>query len=105
MPVETPADRAVFFNGADFGETILWTVGDVDPFAINVLPQAGSLMIDTQDGPDIHGQEATMVMQESDLPLNADRDDQVLFRAKHYLVKSIEPDGTGIVVVRLQEDF
>lgn len=105
MPVESAADRAVFVNGADFGETILWTVGDADPVAISVIGQAGSLMIDTQDGPMIQGQEATVVMPESDLPLGAAQGDEVLFRAKHYLVKSIEPDGTGMANMRLEEDI
>lgn len=105
MAIESAADRAVFVSSADFGETILWTVGAEDPVAINVLGQAGSLMIDTQDGPSIQGQEATCTLQESDLPLNADQGDDVLFRAKHYRVKSIEPDGTGMANVRLEEDF
>lgn len=105
MPVESASDRAVFFSGADFGETILWTVGDLDPVGINVLGQNGSLMIDTEDGPSIQGQEATVTMVEADLPLGADRDDGILFRARHYVVKSIEPDGTGLAIVRLEEVF
>ena len=105
MPVESAADRAVFVSGADFGETILWTAGLADPVAISVLGQAGSLMIETQDGPSIQGQEATFTLPDSALPLNADQGDDVLFRTRHYLVKSIEPDGTGMANVRLQEDF
>lgn len=103
MPVESAADRAVFFSAADFGETILWTVGGLDPVGVNVIGQNGSLMMDTEDGPPIQGQEATVTMVEADLPLGADRNDGILFRARHYVVKSIEPDGTGVAIVRLEE--
>lgn len=105
MPVESAADRAVFVNGADFGETILWTVGETDPIAISVVGQAGSLMIDTLDGPDIQGREATVTLVEADIPIGADQGDPVLFRAGHFVVKSIEPDGTGMANVRLEEAF
>ena len=105
MPIESAADRAVFVNGADFGETILWTVGEADPIAISVLGQAGALMIETQDGPDIQGQEATVTMVEADIPAGADQGDGAVFRARHYLVKSIEPDGTGMAIVRLEDAF
>lgn len=100
MPVESAADRAVFFNPDEFGTEITWA-GSVDP--IPVLPQTGTLLIGGLDGPDTQVREATIVLRETDLPPGYAQDDEVTLNGTSYLARSIEPDGTGMALVRLEK--
>lgn len=103
MPVESAADRAVFVNDDEFAESITWAVGGGDPVTLAVIAQTGTLMIETQDGPDIQNREATVVVVEADLSVGAAQGDTVTLRGAARTVKSIEPDGTGFALVRLEE--
>lgn len=101
MPVESAADRAVFLNPDEFGLFITWPGS---PFPIAVMLQSGTLLIPTQDGPDVQTREATLVVREADLPPGHDQDDVVTLGGETYQVVSILPDGTGMAVIRLEID-
>lgn len=100
MAVESAADRAGFL--ADFGESISWTVGVVTS-TVTVLGHRGSIRIDVQEGADVLNTRATVQVVESDLPSGAAAGNAVSFRGVAHTVKSIEKDGTGMVVVLLEE--
>lgn len=101
MPVESAADRAVFVNPDEFGAAIIWPPA---PLPIAALVQNGTLLIGTPDGPDIQTREATLVVNEADLPPGHSQDDAVTVGGVAYLVRSIEPDGTGMATIRLERD-
>ncbi|UYN98359.1 MAG: hypothetical protein KIT02_10310 [Devosia sp.] len=99
MPVESEADRAVFLNPDEFGAVVSWQGA---PAPLAVLSQSGTLLVGSLDGPDTQMREATLILREADLPGGADQDDAVTLNGVAYLVRSIEPDGTGLVLVRLE---
>lgn len=113
MAVESAADRASFF--ADFGEVdtdllpaMRWTSGAVTMRVAGHLHR-GAVTIDVEDGPRVLNNRATFHCALEALPTGA-----AIGQAAHYAssehtgdytVKSIEPDGTGMIVVLLEEDF
>ena len=100
MAIESAADRAVFLNPDEFGVEVTWA-GAAGPIA--ALPQTGTLLIGAIDGPDTQVREATIVVREADLPAGHDQGDDVTLNGVAYVVRSIEPDGTGMAVVRLEK--
>ena len=100
MAIESAADRAVFLNPDEFGVEVTWA-GGAGPIA--ALPQTGTLLIGAIDGPDTQVREATIVVREADLPIGQDQGDEVTLNGVVYFVRSIEPDGTGMAVVRLEK--
>jgi len=112
MAVESAADRASFF--ADFGEVdglgaaaLKWTLGAVTT-AVPGHFHRGSVTIVSDDGADMLNSRATFHCALEALPTGAAAGQSVAFAsAAHtgdYTVKSIEPDGTGMIVVLLEED-
>ncbi len=102
MAIESAADRAVFLNPSEFGEVIAWTVGAVTTDVAGV-PDTGTLRLDMDDGPGVIGRHAALICSVADMPPGAMPGNAVLFRSVAHRVKSIEPDGTGMAVVRLEE--
>ena len=101
MAVESAADRAVFVDPDDFGEAITWTVG-ATPSTLNVLAAAGTLQLEGIENPGVLDSRAAFVCREADVPAGAGHGDAVTFRTVAHTVKAIEPDGTGMTLVRLE---
>lgn len=101
MAVESAADRAVFLDTDEFGEAISWTVGAVVS-SLNVAADTGTLRLDMQDGAGALDRRLTLLCREADIPAGAARGNAVTFRAAAHTVKSIEPDGEGMALVRLE---
>lgn len=102
MAVESAADRLAFLDPDDFGEEITWTVGAVSS-ALDVVANAGTLRIEGMDSPSALNTQATLYCREADVPAGGAEGDSVTFRSVAHTVKSIEPDGTGMAIVRLEE--
>lgn len=100
MPIETADDRAVFLNPDEFGVEVTWE-GAAEP--IPALPQTGTLLIGAIDGPDTQIREATIIVREADLPVGYAQEDEVTLNGADYVARSIEPDGTGMALVRLEK--
>lgn len=103
MSVESAADRLAFLDPDDFGEEISWTVGGT-MVTMPVLPSAGTLRLEGIDTPGTIGGEATVLCRGADIPAGAAHGDSVSFWSAAHTVKSIEPDGTGMTVVRLERE-
>lgn len=101
MAVESAADRTVFVDPDDFGEEVTWTVG-ATPSTLNVLADAGTVIVDVGETPGIRDAHAVVLCPSADIPAGADEGDAVTFRGVAHTVRSIEPDGTGMSVVRLE---
>lgn len=103
MPVESAADRAVFVNPDEFGAVVTWPVTGGGTVDIAVLSQAGTILLGTLDGPDVQTSEATLVVVEASLPAGATQGQIITFGGTDFSVRSIEPDGTGFALVRMEE--
>ena len=103
MAVESAADRAVFVNPDEFGALVTWPVTGGGTVDIAVLSQTGTILLGTQDGPDVQTSEATLVVVEASLPAGATQGQTISFGGTEFTVRSIEPDGTGFALVRMEE--
>lgn len=103
MPVESAADRAVFVNPDEFGAVVTWPLLGGGTIDIAVLSQTGTILLGTQDGPDVQTREATLVVVEASLPTGADQGQEITFDGTVFSVRSIEPDGTGFALVRMEQ--
>lgn len=107
MSVESAADRAAFLETDAFGETLTWTPAGEDPVTgIACQFFDGTKMVEGFDGPMAQGRDATVWMAEDDLPSGytaGDDGDAVTVAGNSYSARSIEPDGMGMVVVRLEK--
>jgi len=101
MAVESAADRAVFVGTDDFGESITWTVG-ATPTTLSVVPDAGAALIDDGESSGVLDAHAALLCAAGDIPAGGGQGDAVTFRGVAHTVRSIEPDGTGMSLVRLE---
>ena len=102
MAVESADDLAAFLDTDDFGEEISWTVG-ASTATLAVVANAGTLRIEGMDGPGVLNRQASVLCREADIPTGGAAGDSVSFRSVAHTVKSIEPDGTGMALVRLEQ--
>ena len=102
MAVESAADRLAFLDPDDFGEEITWTVGAASS-TLDVVASADTLRLEGMDGAGALNGEAVLLCREADIPTGASAGDSVTFRSVAHTVKSIEPDGTGMARVQLEE--
>lgn len=100
MSVESAADRLAFL--ADFGVSASWTVGVTSTTLTGIL-HAGTVRIAADDGADVLNIRASLQVRSADVPGGAGEGDAVSLSAVAYTVKSIEPDGTGMTVVLLEQ--
>lgn len=101
MAVESAADRAVFINADEFGEEMSWTVG-ASTSTVSGIPDTGSVRLDMQDGAGALDRRVTLLCRQADIPTGAAKGNAVTFRSAAHTVKSIEPDGEGMALVRLE---
>ena len=99
MAVESYADRATML--ADFGEAVAWTVGITTTSLVGVADTA-SLAMGGETGGALDRRLGVLINGD-DLPIGATAGQGVMFRGVACRVKAIEPDGSGMVLVRLEE--
>ena len=102
MAVESTADRAAFLSTDEFGEEVTWTVGAASS-TINVVADTGTERLEMIDGPGALSRRVGLLCRETDIPTGATRGNVVTFRSAAHAVKSIEPDGEGMALVRLEK--
>lgn len=104
MPIETDADRAVFVNPDEFGAIAIYTPagGSASP-PFNGRFDDPSVGVDLNDAMTVDSR-PTLFCRESDLPAGAagDAGDALAIAGEGtFSVVSLEPDGTGMVLLRL----
>ena len=103
MPVESDADRASFF--ADFGVSVAWSVNGVAASAFAANWDSGTFAQEATTGPELLNRRGTLSFPLASLPPGADADgvdNVVTIAGVEYATKSIEVDGTGMVIVRIE---
>lgn len=108
MPIETDDDRAVFLDPEDFGALVNWPAGSLvfvncmfdDTF---VSLSAGDMEFSQS------GSRYQILLRSSDVPADAEQGDTLtisggaLITPVSLKVLELQPDGTGMTVVRLEE--
>jgi len=100
VAVESDADRLSFLTdwNDDEPSPFLWGVAE-----ITIIGHAGTAMLEAESGFGVQNSRATIQCRESDIPVGGAVGDAVTFRGAAHTVKSIQPDGTGMAIVTLEE--
>jgi len=94
MPVETAADRLVYFNVNEFGEVV--TKGS-DTFN-------GILFDDTDEELEIEGTNSVLICRTDDVTTySVVRGDTLTIGGVSFKVRENKPDGTGVTELVLEE--
>ena len=100
MAVESAADRAIFFGVDDFGITATYTRGATPSTVIGIFDMAYVTVDVAEVG--YASAEPEFLMQSSQVPSGAVPGDTLTVNSTAYIVRNIEPDGTGVTRLRLQ---
>ena len=100
MAVEFAADRAIFFDVDDFGVTATYTRGATPSTVIGIFDNTYVTVDIAEVG--YASAEPEFLMQSSQVPSGAIPGDTLTVNATAYIIRNIEPDGTGITRLRLQ---
>ncbi|MCX5513424.1 hypothetical protein C3941_23835 [Kaistia algarum] len=101
MAVESDADRAVFVNPDDFGTVATYRLaagGSADIAVMRDLPFAMAF-----SDPGMATGSPSVTLRSADLPAGAAEEDEIDVEGVTYAVRVIEPDGTGMTRLRLEE--
>ncbi len=102
--METAADRQAFLDADD--AVLIWTVAEGAPIGINGVGSTFGVGHDPfGEGPGLIGRRASYLVPDELLPAGAAPTDSVTVGGVVYGVKEIVPDGTGMSIVRLEEDL
>jgi hypothetical protein len=96
MPVESAADRATFLNPDEFGEQLTWSGG-----SLAGIPSTGTFALDGKESAGALNRRCALLCRVADIGFS--RGASVTFRSATHTVKAIEPDGTGMALVRLEK--
>lgn len=107
MTVETAADRAAFVNPDEFGLEATWTVAGEEAASLNaVFDEASETRF---AGPGVDVVSPMIVVRTADIPGNAAAGeytgDRIAIGERTFIPRTIEPDGTGMSRVLLEEDL
>lgn len=103
MPVESDSDRLAFLDADEFGVSVTYTPAGgaaLDPFPgiFDAEHQLAGL-----GGVDVASVSPQVMVRETDLPAGYGDGDEISIGAVAYIVRFPEPDGTGMVTLRLEK--
>ena len=107
MAVETATDRAAFVNPDEFGLEAVWTPAGEEAASLNaVFDEASETRF---AGPGVDVVAPMIVVRTADIPENAAAGeysgDRILISGRTFIPRTIEPDGTGMSRVLLEEEI
>lgn len=102
MTAESDDDRAAFVDPDDFGEAVVYRQDGVDIANFDAVFQRQSVEGLADYGGGVTHRVSTLTCRDSDLPADADEGDTLSVRGLDFTVRTIEPDGTGMTVLRLE---
>lgn len=97
MAVETDDDRATFFDAGEFGVEATW-----ESTALTGILFRPTDALNIDAGADIVMARTSFVCAEIDLPADAGEDDVIVIGADSWRVRTMLPDGTGMVRAELE---
>jgi hypothetical protein len=103
MAVESAADRLSFLDADEFGVTASYVHDGGAAIEVSGIFDAEHQMLGLGDG-DIASVGPEFNCREADLPAGYGDGDEITVNAVLYFVRHPEPDGTGMVKLRLERD-
>ena len=103
MGFESAADRASFF--VDDAVSVSWSVDGVPAASFLANWDSGTIAQNMTSGPPAMNRRGTLSLPAASLPPGAEDDgavNEVTVDGAIFTTKSIEPDGTGMMIVRLE---
>jgi hypothetical protein len=103
MPAESAADRLSFLDADEFGVGASYVKDGGSAIDIEGIFDAEHQMLGLGDG-DIASVGPEFTCREADLPAGYGDGDEITIGSVLYFVRHSEPDGTGMVKLRLERD-
>jgi hypothetical protein len=100
MPVESAADRAAFFSSQDFGVSATYSRGGT-PSTVTGIFDREYVSADVAEVP-FASTEPVFSLRSADVPSGAIPGDTLTISGTAFVVRNIEPDGTGVTRLRLE---
>lgn len=102
MAAESDADRTAFLDIDAFGESVTWNRDGAET-SFSALFQRRSVEGLSDFGGGVTHRVSTITCRDTDLPDGATEGDGVAVRGIAWLVRTIEPDGTGMSLLQLEK--
>jgi len=102
MPIEGAAERAIFLDPDEFGSVVSYTKTGAAAVDIDVIFDAEAEAISLGDM-DVSSLAPRFLVAVSALPAGSGDGDGVVIEGVSYTVRDIQPDGTGMAVVKLEK--
>ncbi|WP_420406913.1 head-tail joining protein [Hoeflea sp.] len=103
MPAESAADRLGFLDADEFGVAASYVKDSGPAIEVAGIFDAEHQMLGIGDG-DIASVGPEFTCREADLPAGYGDGDEITVNGVSYFVRHSEPDGTGMVKLRLERD-
>lgn len=105
MSIESAADRAVFLSAADFGIAATYrSAANLSiRSTINGIFDAAHLSVDVSSGVAVSSTNPIFTCRTTDLTSGGTEGDRLTIDGIDYLVRDVQPDGTGMTVLELEK--
>lgn len=105
MGVETAADRAVFLSAAGFGTAVTYRPAGNLSLTMQILGifDAAHLSVDVGSGVPVSSTNPILTCRSADLTNGGKEGDRLTIDGVDYLVRDVQPDGTGMTVLELEK--
>ena len=104
MAVESAADRLVFLDAGEFGDSATYTLSAGGAITVDgIFDKEFREVVEAEFGVGIATHPAGYTMREADLPAGYGDGDTLLVKTITYTIRAHELDGTGMVVLRLEK--
>jgi hypothetical protein len=103
LRIESDEDRAAFMDPDEFGEHVSYRQGGLDVTSFYGLFEQTSATAAGEYGGAILHRVTQLTCRTQDLPTDAADGDTLTVRDHAYTVRTVEPDGTGLSVLRLEQ--
>lgn len=100
---EMQNDMQVFFNTEDFADVVMYYPASGSPYSIPGIFDAAYESVNMEATIPVASTTPMLRLQETAMILPPANGDQVVIRGKRYSVIEPEPDGVGIMKLRLHE--
>ncbi len=104
MAIEDAADRALFLDADEFGVEGTYTKSGQAAATLSGIFDRESIAVALGAALDLDDTDPQFLVAESDLPAGAGHGDAVTIASENWTVKNIQPDGTGMAVIKLEKD-
>lgn len=104
MALEDADDRAAFLDTDEFAEAGSYTLAaGGDPATVNGIYDGPHAAQNLGGGVELSASDPSFLCRSADLPSGSAKNDTLVVEAGTFLVKVLEPDGSGFTVIKLKQ--